>query len=125
MGTLLRGLPAGERHAEGERRQAVFACDGDVLLVLVQNGLDHVEPEAHAVLILGAGFVALVEALEQQRDLLGGDGLALVANRDQRLAVERRYAEIERGALAGEFCRVFEQVVDCLLYTSPSPRDCS
>ena len=75
MGTLLRGLPAGERHAEGERRQAVFACDGDVLLVLVQNGLDHVEPEAHAVLILGAGFVALVEALEQQRDLLGGDGL--------------------------------------------------
>ena len=85
-----------------------------MLLVLVQNGFNHVEPEAHAVLILGAGFVALVEALEQQRDLLGGDGVALVADRDQRLAVERRHAEVERRALAGEFCRIFEQVVDDL-----------
>ena len=55
--------------------------------MLIENGFDHVEPEPHAVLILGAGLIALVEALKEQRDLLGGNGVALVAHGNKRFAV--------------------------------------
>ena len=80
-------LPTGQRDGKGEGGQAVFTRDGDVLLMLIENGFDHVEPEPHAVLILGAGLIALVEALKEQRDLLGGNGVALVAHGNKRIAV--------------------------------------
>ena len=85
-----------------------------MLVVLLQNGLDDVEPEAHAVLILAAGLVTLVEALKEQRDLLGGDGVALVAHGDDGPAVRHRETEVERRARAGELRRVLQQVVDDL-----------
>ena len=51
---------------EAEGREAVFACHRDFFLVLGQNRLDDVKPQPVAVLVLAAGFVGFVEALEQQ-----------------------------------------------------------
>ena len=72
-------------NGKAEGGDAVFAGDGDLLLVLRQDGLYHVQTQPVAVLILAAGFVGLVEALKQQGDLLGGDGLTDVAHRDHGL----------------------------------------
>ena len=82
--------------------------------MLVQNGFDDVKPETHAVLILIAGLVAFVEALKQQRDLLRRNGVALVADRDERLAVGNGETEVERGAGTGKFRRVFQKIVNDL-----------
>ena len=83
--------------------------------MLLQNGLDDVEPQAHAVLVLAAGFVALVEALEELGQLVGGDGVPQVADGDIGLAVRRRGdAEIEGRTRPGELGGVLQQVVDDL-----------
>lgn len=71
---------------EAEGREAVFACHRDFFLVLGQNRLDDIKPQPVAVLVGAAGFVRLVEPLEQERDLLRRDGAAVVADgHDRRL----------------------------------------
>ena len=75
-----------EVDGEAEGREAVFACHRDFFLVLGQNRLDDVKPQPVAVLVGAAGFVRLVEPLEQERDLLRRDGAAVVADgHDRRL----------------------------------------
>ena len=54
-----------QRKREGGH--AILAGDIDFFLVLLQNGLDDIQAQAIAVLILAAGLVAFVEPLEQQR----------------------------------------------------------
>ena len=66
------------------------------------------QPQAVTCLVLAAGLVALVEPLEQQRQLLCRDGVPLVPHRHPGLAVDGGDAQIESGALP----------CDCLLYTS-------
>ena len=55
-----------------------------------------------------------MEPLEQQRQLLGGDGVAQVPHSNAGLAVDIRHAQVQGGALPGEFGGVFQQVIDDL-----------
>ena len=82
--------------------------------MLFQNSIDDIQAQAVAVLILAAGFVGLVEALKEERDLLGRDGRAVIADGDHYLLLPRLQAEIEGGIRLGKFCRIFQQIINNL-----------
>ena len=52
-----------------------------------------------------------MEPLEQQRDLLGGDGLPLIPHGDIRLLPVNGQPQIQGGRRGGEFGGVFQQVI--------------
>ena len=83
---LLRRLVSHLGQGEGKLRVPVLAGDGDVLLVGVEDGLDDVQAQAHALLVGGTGAVGLVEAVEDVAELVRGNGLPLVADGDVGLA---------------------------------------
>lgn len=76
--------------------------------MLIQNGFYDIKPEAHAVFVLAAGFVALVEPFKQQRKFFGRYGIALILNGDQRFAApgaQRSFSVDPCGANLAAFSR--------------------
>ena len=55
-----------------------------------------------------------MEPFKQQRQLLGGNGIAHVPHRDPGLSVHHGHAQIQRGALPGELGGIFQQIVEHL-----------
>ena len=98
--------------------ETVLAGDGDVLFVGVEDGFDNVKPQTHPVLVGGAGGVGLVEPVKDMGELLGGDGLALVADGDIGFAGLGGNPESETPLGRGELHGVVQQVVadlgDCV-----------
>ena len=82
--------------------------------MLIQNGFYDIKPEAHAVFVLAAGFVALVEPFKQQRKFFGRYGIALILNGDQRFAAPGTQRQLQCGSLRREFGGVFQKIVDYL-----------
>ena len=104
-----------ERQREGESREPVFARDLYVLPVLAQNRLYNIEAEADAVLVLAAGFVALVESLKKQGYLFRRYRLSPVLDKDERLAVFDADAHLERRAALCKLGGVFREIIYDLL----------
>ena len=69
-------------HGEGEFRLSIPAGDADILTMAAYNGLDDIQSQTPAVPVLGAGFIQLVEPVENQRQFLCRDGFAGVGDGD-------------------------------------------
>ena len=77
----------------------------------VQDGLDDIQPQAHALPVHAAGFVAFVEAVEDERQLLRRDGLTGISYRYIGLSALGRDAQAQGGALGGKFDGVVQQII--------------
>ena len=78
------------------------------------QGFDDVKAQTPALLAAVAGFVDLVEPVEDQGQLLRGDGIALVGDGDIDLAAAQHQPQTQRSAGGAEFHGVVQQVVDHL-----------
>ena len=97
---------------EHELRHPVAARDGDVLAVRVEDALDQVQSEAHAVAVEAAAAVGLVEAVEDERQVVGRNGLAVVAHGDVGFALRLPERDAQRAAGRGELDGVVHQVIE-------------
>ena len=79
--------------------------------MLLQNGLDDVEPQAHALLVDAAGAVGLMEAVKDHVQFVRRNGLALILDGDVGLGALRRDGDGDGGAGGGKFGRVIQQIV--------------
>ena len=79
--------------------------------MVVQNGLDDIQPQPHALPVLAAGVIGLVEAVKDQRQLLRRDGLTHIAHRDVGLSPFGRHADAQGLSLGGELDGVIQQIV--------------
>ena len=77
----------------------------------VEDALDQIQPEAHAVAVKAAAAVGLVEAVEDERQVVGGDGLAVVAHGDVGLALRLPERDAQRAAGRGKFDGVVHQII--------------
>ena len=77
----------------------------------VEDGLDDIQPQAHAVPVLAAGAVGLVEAVEHQGDLLRGNGVSVVADGHVGLPRPGHHRDAQGGLRVGELDGVVQQVV--------------
>ena len=111
---LCRRHRIGQLHRKAEGGHTALAGNGNILFVLVKNGLDHIQTQSVAVLIHTAGLVRLMEPLEQQGQFLGGNGIAEVAHREVGLPLGSAHTQIQRRALTGKLGGVFQQIIDHL-----------
>ena len=78
------------------------------------DGLDNIQAQTHAVAVAGTALVRLVEAVEDQRQLLGGDGAAGIADGDDGAVAPGDDMNRQGAALIHEFHRVVHQIVENL-----------
>ena len=87
----------------------------DAASVVVDDAATYCEAETRAALGSGVGGVALVEAVEDVLDLVGGDAGALVADFDECfVAVEVAGTEVNLAANWGELDGVGDEVAEGL-----------
>ena len=103
-----------QRQCECKFRLALPAGNGDIFSVGAYDGFDDVQSQSPAVPVLGPGFVGLVEPVEDQRQFLGRNGLALIGYGNIDLAAALPDLQTQLGALGAEFHRVVDQIVDHL-----------
>ena len=78
----------------------------------VEDALDQVQSETHAVAVEAAAAVGLVEAVEDERQVVGRDGLAVIAHGDIGLALRLPERDAQRAAGRGELDGVVHQVIE-------------
>ena len=78
------------------------------------NGLDNVKAKTPAIPVLGAAFIQLVEAVEKQRQLLRGNGLALVGDADVDLIASGAKRKGNFFFLRAEFDGIIQKVINDL-----------
>ena len=78
------------------------------------DGFDNVQTQTPAVPVLGAGFVQLVEPVEYQRQLVRGNGLAVVGDGDVGLAAALFDAQPQIAPVGAELYGVVDEIVDDL-----------
>src|SRR5438876_10168950 len=119
----LRRYPARHvrtRQLDRERRTLPLALaqDLDRAAVQLDQVVDDREPETQAAMPSHAPAVGLLERLEDVRQELGLDPLALVADGDDGLAVDAREPQEDAAAPGGELDGVREEVPHDLLEAS-------
>ena len=103
------------RNPEGELRVLVFQAGRlDTAAVHLDNALGDIQPESCALDVVTAGFIDLVEPLENAFNLLGGNALAAVADRDIDLLHIVYDVEMNLAALRRKLDRIVDEVVDNL-----------
>ena len=102
------------RDREFEGGQPVLAGRPDIAAVCADDGLCDIQPEAPALAVCRAALIRLVEAVEQQRQLLRVDGRAGVLHRDMRLRAVGIQPQRQLSALRAELDGVVHQIVDDL-----------
>jgi len=109
--------PAAARQAQLEARSpARRAVHLDAAAHQLEQLLDQRQADAGAAVLAGGRVVQLLEALEQQRQLLGGDADAAVADRQLELVMLQGHGDqADAPAGGGEFERVTQQVEEDLL----------
>ena len=78
------------------------------------DGLDDIKAQTPAVPILGAGFIQLMEAVKQQRQLVGGNGFAAVGNAHIELGSAGSDFHTQIAPFGAELHRIVQKVVDYL-----------
>src|SRR5438093_11817650 len=113
----LRGW--GERQLDGEGRSLALALalDLDRAVVHLDEIADDREPETQAAMRPRGCAVALPEGLEDVRQEVGGDPLALVLDGEDGLLLGARQPQDDTAAPGGELDRVREEVPHDLLET--------
>src|SRR5207249_11402196 len=106
-----------ERQPDRERRPLplALALDLDRAAVQLDDVVDDREPETQAAVRARVRAVGLPEGLEDVRQELGRDPLALVADGDDRLPVAAGEPQDDAAAPGGELDRVREEVPHDLL----------
>ena len=104
------GMCLCQSQGKGKLSHTVFAGDGDVLFQISQNGFYNVQTKAHALPVHGAGIVRLVEPVENQGELVGGNGGTQVFNGGNGLPVLFDDLNGDRGAGSGKFGRVVSRL---------------
>ena len=79
-----------QRHVLGQRKiklaiLAVFAGYPDFLIVGSNDGLGDIQAKSRALFIQSAALIALIEAFKHKRNVIGGDALSAVIDRNLNL----------------------------------------
>ena len=102
------------RQCKGKFRHAVFACRPNLAAVRADDRLRDVKSKPPTLAVGRARLVRLVEAVKQQRQLLGWDRLAGVADAQARLLSVLLQNQPQISAKGAKIDGVIEQVIQDL-----------
>ena len=95
---------------------ADFTFDFDVSAMEKNNGADNVKSKSHTLFVDASGFVSFVEFIKDKADILVGDTLAAVFDKDKCAIVLMLESESDISVGICELYRILYKVVEYLMY---------